>query len=436
MGKLGRDASTLGLRHAVAMLLGACAVAPDLHADTATYLAPSLAVGGVYDDNLFLTPSDSTVARQSDEILRVSPALEGGYGSESLTVGGYYTFDAERYRHFKDLDGNTVRRNAAFDFNYLATPRLDIATQADYTSTETPSELDVTNLSVGRAHAVYMTVTPSVGYAFDELTYGRVGYTYGLEELASAPNNTSTETGTLGFEHRFDPRDTFDFNFAATRYDFGPNDQIDSRVATLGWTRQLTELTSVSASIGPRRTADSNSVDYSAAVHMLLDAGTFDAAYSHTETALIGEFQPAEAQSLSMKWDYYSGNDLEFYVVPSFSRESIGTAVAKLYRVAVSFNYRLSRVTSLVGSYEYSRQQGLLTGADTRIMNNVVYVGLEFAMPVPGESAFSQRRANPFESQWPAPRPQQISPYPSNNFINTPSSPTNTTDQTNEIPPP
>ena len=434
MGKLGRDASTPALRHAVAMLLGACVAAPAARADTATYLSPSIAVGGVYNDNVFLTPSDSAVPRESDETLRISPALEGGYGSDTLTVGGYYTFDAERYRHFKGLDGNAVRRNAALDFDFLATPRLDIATQADYTSTETPSELDVSNLSVGRAHAVYMTVSPSVGYAFDELTYGRVGYTHGLEELGNAPN-TSTDTGTLGLEHRLDPRDTFDLNFAATRYDFGPNDVVDSRVATVGWTRQFTALTSISLAVGPRRTESSNSIDYSAGIHTILDSGNFDLDYSHTETALIGEFRPAESQNLSLKWDYFSGADLEVYVDPSYTRDTIGTAVATLARVAVSFDYRLSRVTSLVGSYQYSRQQGLLTGADTRIIDNVVYIGLEFSEPVPGESAFVRRRANPFENQWPAPRTQQISPYPTDT-ANTPSSPTNTTDQTNEIPPP
>jgi hypothetical protein len=434
MGKLGKDAPTLGLRHMVAVLLGACVAAPESRADTATYLSPSIAVGGVYNDNIFLTPSDGAAPRESDEILRVSPALEGGYGSQSLTVGGYYTFDIERYRHFKDLDGNTVRRNAAFDFDYLATPRLDIATQADYTSTETPSELDVSNLNVGRAHAVYMTVSPSVGYALGELTYGRVGYTHGLEELGNAPN-TSTDSGTLGLEHRFDARDNFDLNFAATRYNFGPNDVVDSQVATVGWTHQWTALTSFSVAAGPRRTAGSNSVDYSAGIHTILDSGNFDLDYSHTETALIGEFRPAESQNLTMKWDYFSGTDLEIYVDPSYTRDTIGTAVATLARIAVSFDYRLSRITSLVGSYQYSRQQGLLTGADTRIINNVVYIGLEFSAPVAGESAFVRRRANPFENQWPAPRSQQISPYPTDT-VNTPSSPTTTTDQTNEIPPP
>src|SRR5579885_1349930 len=269
---MGKDASMPWLRRLApaAVLVWAAGIAQDLRADTATYLSPSIAVGGAYNDNIFLTPSDSTVKRRGDEILRISPALEGGYGSETLTVGGYYTFDAERYNHNRGLDGNTVRRNAAFYFNYLATPRLDLSMQSDYTSTETPSELDATTLAVGRAHAVYMTVAPSVGYAFDELTFGRIGYTHGLEELGSSPN-TETDTGTLGLEHRFSPLDTGDFNFAATRYNFGPNDVVDSRVATVGWTHQFTPLTNVSVAVGPRSTEGTNSIDYSAGVHMILD---------------------------------------------------------------------------------------------------------------------------------------------------------------------
>src|SRR5579871_279615 len=134
MGKLGRDASTPWLRHVAPAAILLCAVgsAQDLRADTASYVSPSIAIGGAYNDNIFLTPSDSTVKRQGDEILRISPAVEAGYGSEALTIGAYYTFDAEHYNHNRGLDGNAVRRNAAVYFNYLATSRLDLALQADY----------------------------------------------------------------------------------------------------------------------------------------------------------------------------------------------------------------------------------------------------------------------------------------------------------------
>ncbi|HEY1771796.1 MAG TPA: hypothetical protein VGH91_01240 [Gammaproteobacteria bacterium] len=412
---------------AAGLLLLLLAAAPDGRADTATYLSPSIAVGGVYDDNVFLSPSD----RQADEILRISPAVEAGYGSEALSIAGYYTFDAERYNHHPELDGNTVRRNAALNLDYLFTPRLTFSLDSNYTSTETPSELDPTlSLGLGRVHATYITVAPSLGYAFDELTYGRVGYTHDIETLAATPQ-TYSDTGTLGLEHRFAPLDSGDLNFATTRYNFGPSDVVESEVITAGWTHYFTADTNFALAAGPRRTEGVDSLDYSAGLNEALDSGTFSVVYARSQTALIDVFVPVDTRSLTAKLDYNYSDALEFYVAPSLSSDTVAAARATVYRMDMSFNYRLSRVVSLVGSYEYNLQRGLLTGVDSKILNNVVYIGLLFARPVAGPSAFMQRRGTPFETRWPAPRPVQIAPA---SMINP--TPTTNTDQQNETPPP
>jgi hypothetical protein len=428
MGDMGKEAWMPMLRRlpAAGVLLLSLAIVHEGRADTATYLSPSIAIGGVYDDNLFLSSTD----RQSDEILRISPAIEAGYGSEALSIAGYYTFDAERYRDHPELNGNTVRRNAALDLDYLFTPRLTFSLDSNYTSTQTPSELDPTlSLGLGRVHATYITVAPSLGYAFDELTYGRLGYTHDVETLASVPQ-TYSDTGTLGLEHRFTALDSGDLDFADTRYNFGPDDVVDSAVVTAGWTHFLTPVSSFSLAAGPRRTEGVNSLDYSAGLNYILDSGTFSVAYARSQTALIGEFVPADSRTLVAKLDYNYSDTLEFYLAPSLSSDTVAAARATLYRMDASFNYRLTRVMSLVGSYEYSLQRGLLTGVDSKILNNVVYIGLLFARPVAGPSAFMQRRGTPFETRWPAPRPVQIAPAP---MIN----PTTTnTDQQNETPPP
>ncbi|HEY3860182.1 MAG TPA: hypothetical protein VGM47_11310 [Gammaproteobacteria bacterium] len=413
---------------AAGLLLLSLTVAPESRADTATYLSPSIAIGGVYNDNVFLSSTD----RQADEILRISPALEAGYGSESLNIAAYYTFDAERYRHNTGLDGNTVRRNAALNLDYLITPRMTFSLDGNYTSTETPSELDPTlSLGLGRAHATYTSISPSLGYAFDELTYARLGYAHDVETLASGPQ-TYSDTGTVGVEHRFTARDAGEFNFANTRYDFSPNDIVASQVATVGWTHLLTSASSLALAVGPRRTEGVDSLDYSAGLNFILDSGTFSVDYAHSQAALIGEILPADTKSLTAKLDYDYSESLEFYVAPSLSSDTIAGARASLYRMDASFNYRMTRVVSLVGSYEYSLQRGLLTGVDSKILNNVVYVGFLFAEPVAGASAFMQRRATPFETQWPAPRPAEISPTP---LLFNPNTSTNT-DQQNDTSPP
>ncbi len=392
-------------------------------ADTTGYVSPSVAVGVVYDDNIFNQPAD----RESDTILRVSPALEAGFESESLTLDGFYTFDAERYRKHPGLNSNTVRRDAALDLGWRATSRLNFGLDGDYTSTETPSQISpLTSLGLGRAHATAYTVNPSLNYAFDETDMGRAGYSHTAETVAQGPD-TSVDTANFGWDHTVDPRNILDFDLSGSRYHFSTfADSVSSEVFTVGWTHALTPRTTLILAAGPRDTAGNVDAEVSGGVHHVMDSGTFAFDFLRSQTLVVGQVGVVETRSVNFSYDEGIGQDLEIQIAPSYAQDSVQGSRADIYRFNFSTSYRLGRITSLVGSYQYSLQRGLLGGdQNLEVRDNILYIGLVFSAPMPQGSAFDQRRRTPFETLWPAPRQTQVLP-PSSDLPPTPTGETPT----------
>ena len=369
-------------------------------ADSSLYITPSFSIGRAHDDNLFSTPTDT----QGDSLWRFSPAIEAGYESESLTVAGYYTFDAERYAHHTELDSNEARRSAALNLRYLATPRFNLTLESDYTSTNSLAELAPgTVVEPGREHARVLTLTPSLGYQFDELTTGSAAYTSSRQELSGSPD-ADIDTATLDLEHAMSRRDKLAVDFAATHYDFGLGDTVESRVLTAGWTRALTPQTSVSLAAGPRDTEGSTSTDLSAGLQQTLETGSFTLNYVRTQTAVVGQVGTVESRSITAMLDFRFGSRYEVQILPSYVSDTNSSSQADVTRLDLNLSYKLAKDASLVGSYQFNRQRGLLGGVgNPEIFDHVVYLGLVFSFPT-ATGNFTEGHSSPFVTLWPSPR--------------------------------
>ena len=377
------------------------AALPDVAmADSSLYFIPSFSIGRAHDDNLFSTPTDT----QGDSLWRFSPALEAGYESEVLTVAGYYTFDAERYAHLTELDSNEARRSSALNLRYQATPRLSLAVEGDFTSTNSLAELAPgTVVEPGREHARVWTVTPSIKYAFTELTTGSAAYTSSHQELFGTPS-TDIDTAALGLQSSMSREDTVAVDFAETHYDFAPQDSVESRVLTAGWTRAFTPQTSLSLTAGPRDTEGTVSADISANLQHTLENGNLSLGYSRSQTAVIGQAGTVDTRTYTALLDLTFAVDYEVQISPSYTSDRTGSSHADVTRLDFNLSYKLGKDVALVGSYQYNRQRGLLGGiGNPEIRDNVVYVGLVFSFPTTTGN-FAERRSSPFETLWPAPR--------------------------------
>lgn len=372
---------------------------PEAAADSELYVGPSLAVGRVYESNIFASATD----RQSDSLWRVSPAIDAGYQSDRFTLAGYGTVDAERYGEHPNLDANAVRRYETLLMRYKATPRLGLDLHADYTTTETPAQLTpATELLLGRVHARVLSVSPSVTYAFSPLTTGSATYINTQYLLAGSPD-TDIGTAALDLTRQVDERDALKFDFASSRYDFGAGSVVNSRVLSVGWDHKLSGTTDLLLAAGPRNTNGDVVPDISVNLSHDMEGGNLQLSYARSQEAVIGQAGIVDTRSFSAGLRYTLSPYLQVQFAPSYVSERSGGGDARLYRLTAGAEYKFDSSVSLLASYQYNFQRGLLTGGpDQKILDNVIYVGLVFSFRSSISGAFEKRRNSPYELLWPS----------------------------------
>ncbi len=359
-------------------LLGAVLVPIPAHAQAGFYVTPSVTLTEVYDDNVFVTAD----RRESDFISRLTPGIEAGYQSAPLTLLGRYTFDAEVYASHSELTTPQARQNASVELRYRPKPPLTISVGAVYLTTETPGEFNTdTGLAVERASARRVSVTPAFAYQLDALTAATGDYTFAADEAGGIKSDLHGMN--LGVERRVTPRDTASLTYAFRFFVF-PDEASKSHALLLGWTREMTALTTVGLRAGPRVTDGSVDPEIAASVRRKLEHGEVSFAYTRTQSTVIGEKGVVDSQSFGVSLAYRPLPSFEVRMSPAFLMSARGDLEAKVYRVGLEGVYQVTKWLSLTGSYQFSFQQGnLVPGArrDEEIQHNVVTLGLVVTHP-------------------------------------------------------
>lgn len=367
-------------------------------ADSTAYLNPSLSVGRMYDDNLFLSP----VTDESDSIWRVSPALEAGYKSSRGGLAGYYSLDAERYNHHPELNSDVARRHAAIVVHYQPAARLALSGQGYYTDTNTPEQLAPNvGLALGRIHAKSFSFDPELSYEFSQTITGKAGYSISKDELDGGPD-TYIKISTLGLMHEINRIDTLKIDVESDLYEFGNADSISSTALIGGWDHKLTPRMSGSVAAGPRYTSGSITPEITASVKYALEAGDISGNYTRSQITIIGQTQPVNYQSVFLRFQYSPAPAVILQIAPGYVRDWYAGTQAKIYRFNMNMAYRMNRSVSIVGYYQYSRQVGNI-GQRTALTidENVIYAGLVFSIYDRTDDNYKERESSPFETRWP-----------------------------------
>lgn len=340
------------------------------------FVTPSFTFAEVYDDNIFRTSS----GEKEDFISRFSPAVETGYRTPRLTLLGRYTFDAEVFNEHPELNDAQARQRGEVDLEYRATRSLTLAANGTYTETQTPGELNlVSGLEAGRVRAERITAGPSLNYRFDPLTIGTAAYEFTRDEI-SGGIETDSHTGRLGLEREITRRDTALLGYAVRRYLFDGEDTT-FYVMTAGWSHRLTRRTSFTLQGGPRVSDDSVDPEVEAVIRHALDRGELSFTYARTETVVIGEAGTVTVESFEAGASYRLLEDaLEVRAAPAYINASRGASEADIYRAFFQATYKITEYLSLIGSYQFYLQQGILDGSsDEEITQNVVLLGVTVA---------------------------------------------------------
>jgi hypothetical protein len=359
-------------------LLGGLLSPTAASAQAGFYVTPSFGIAELYDDNIFYTPSP----RQSDFITRFSPGIQAGYQSTPLTLLGRYTFDAEVYADRSELNDAQVRQEASLDFRYLPDPTLTLSTKAAFLKTQTPQELNVTTgVAAGRARARRYTANPAVTYRYDPLTSGTAEYRITRDEILGGVS-TDTHDLTLDLDRRITPLDTALLGYHFTGFVFD-NDSSTSHAVTVGWRREFTPLLSVTLRGGPRFNDDGEvAPEVSGTIRYRLRRGELSLTYTRSQTTAIGIGRSVDTESVSGTATYDVLPELTLRARPSFVRGVSSTEnVATVYRAELDATYRFTTWLSLIASYQFTHQGGLLTGGTEKIIHNVVLLQLVVSYP-------------------------------------------------------
>jgi hypothetical protein len=374
------------------------------------YLYPTLSFGERYDDNIF----DASESKTSDFITLISGTLGGGYQSVPLTVLGYYSVTAEVYADHSELNNFGDNQSARLLFSYLPDPRWILGLTADFERLTSPSQLFlrtpspapisgptpaptpsstgqvniptpfVPAVDAGRAETTLIEVNPSVSYRFDPRTTGAVQYLYTRSEVDDEVTTghearvslgrqlTVRDTGSLNYDFRF---------FDSTDEQAEAADNGTSHAVTLGWTRELTALTSMRLAAGPSFTEGDVGVDVFAGIDHRFRRGTVGLSYEHTQSVVVGiggasnvdqviayaVFQPCRLCSATVNGSFGNYSPVE----------ETGAAGFRVYTVGASFSYLINSWLAARASYDFSYQDS----DGTVTSNNIVSVHLDFFYP-------------------------------------------------------
>jgi hypothetical protein len=246
-----------------------------------------------------------------------------------------------------------------------------------------------TGLAARRVLAERYTATPAFTYRFDPLTTAKGDYTYAKDLLAGGVTIDS-HIETLTLDRRLSARDTVGPGYIGRQFAFAGFPALTSHAATLGWSHELTPLTSFTLRAGPRLTegAVDRLPEASASLRHTLKSGELSLAYASTLASVIGQSAAATAQGVTGTATVELLSKLKLSAAPAYYRVSSDAFKASVYAVTFEASQQLTKTLVLAATYLFSFQRGSFnpttgTGVPNtvEVLHNIFLIRLTVTYP-------------------------------------------------------
>ena len=399
------------------LLLGMPALA---RAQAGWYLAPRLSLAEEYQTNVFGTSSNE----ESDFVTRITPGLIVGYFSDPLQFSLTYSTDGQIFAENSELNNFGDNQRAGLNVRYVPERQWTLGLTGSFVRTEdsgdlivprrnaptpagrsTPAPTPATGtppatgappssgappvapddtgpvvpgVDVGRTRTHYVVVNPWVGYAYNPRTTLDAGYTYtwtdvenGVEDrMHRLTAGVSRELTRRDRGHLHDILDVFDPEEFGTSL---------SNAVVVGWTRVLTDWTTLFLEVGPRVNDEGDwGVDATARLDQRLTNASLFASYVRTDQLVVGRSGASTTNTGSLGASYYPSGNLVLTASGNVSRvssEDSGVADDTLYGINLSAAYRLNEWVTARAYYWAWFQEG----GSGDIANHVVGIALDLS---------------------------------------------------------
>ena len=364
-----------------------------VNAQDGFYVIPSVSVAEIYDDNIFFTIDDE----DDDLATRISPAIEAGYESQTAQWNARYSFDAEKYNEFTDLDSNMIRRVADLAMSVQTSTKLTLAGDAHYIKTNTPVDLTLGNsnfiqgLSVGRVAAERLSIHPELAYQFTPQTMGSLQYTLTNDKLFGALDS-DTHLVETALEHQLSDKNTAEFGYNYRRYQFdqvpvpGSSGAIhvkqDTHTPWIGLQHDFSQRTSLTGRVGPRIFDSSTDIYALLLLNHTFANGDLLISYERNDTTLLGEVGRLEADTFSAAFTWRGGRNFEIGIAPGYAKISRDDFKVDIYSAALNASYRINDALYLNASYDLNYQNvNFVDGREEDVSRNVILLGFTLTYP-------------------------------------------------------
>jgi hypothetical protein len=327
---------------------------PRLHVITQVELTQS------YDDNLF--PSPTSPVKQSDFSYRLGPRLGLAYATRTLDVFARYGREAEAFAFRPELDSARARQEAVLDVGWSPGRVLRLEAGALYEDTSTARDLNtVTGLETGRLPAERFSTHASAALRLGRLTRVRAEHTFSRDRISGFPT-VEAQVASVALQRRLSDSESATMTFSDRQFS-AAGSLTRSHVLTLGWSRQVTPGVHFDVKAGPRVSSDGTmGPDVSLGLRGALRNGDVTFEYTQTEATAVAHLTRLDVQGVSVTLHRQLHRDVWFRGGPGIFASRDRHSEAIVYRAGAELEWRLVRRVALTGSYQWSRQEGTLTG--------------------------------------------------------------------------
>ena len=354
-------------------------------------VTPYVSLETLYDSNIF----PATGLSESDTILRLSPGIGLGYRSKRSTFNLFYTFDAERYSKYSELNSWQTRQVGQIGGTYDFTDRFTGGLSANYLESYYPGELTpVTAVELTRTRATRVSIHPTLSYQFNPRTSAAFFYDRAREHIATGLTTYIT-TASASVTRELTRRDQLMLQYQAVWYDFSTGTSPISRLANIGWTHAFSRETSLSLTAGPRNTDGRNVADINAGIRHDSGRATQSLFYTRSQVTLVGQGGVYDTDSWVARFGFRPSPRWAINFEPGYYRVYQGAREAKVYRFGIQGRYWFARDWSVSLNYLYTHQRGVLglAGNNPLILRNVLSLSLTWALPTgPGHAVLPTRQ--------------------------------------------
>jgi hypothetical protein len=352
------------LMRMMVVMAGGAALPGVAAAQGQAYGTITLTTAQAHDANLFSV--NSAAGPVADEVLRVTPIVEGGYNWPRLKVGGRYRFDADRYHQFSDLNRLFAREEAAADARFVATPRLRIAGDASYVTTDTPGELNLeTRLIARRRPASRLAAASSAIFQATPRLSLTAAQLFTADRLVGSFSH-DTHISSLAVAYRLTPRDTIGVNYELRRVQFsGPTTVDEARlfqVPHLTWTHIIASKTTLDVQAGPHIARDAIRPELSLSLRREGRAGEVSVGYAREQTTSLGELGLIDVHRVAARVAFRPWSRVTFGAVPAFAynrrRDVAEDDAVPVYTLDAQMAVEAAPRVAIVGVGRFGRQDG------------------------------------------------------------------------------